>query len=127
MILVSELAKDECPVAKKELNKLPTNPKEVEDLRRCSATNPLIVFTFDELRKMTDNFRQDHMLGGGGFGSVYKGFLYDDLEERIPPVPVAVKVHDGDNSHQGHREWLVITTPPFILTYIHIYMYVWML
>ncbi|XP_035838462.1 probable serine/threonine-protein kinase PBL16 isoform X1 [Helianthus annuus] len=104
----SELAKDESSIAKRkeELNKLPSNPKEVEDLRRSSATNPLIVFTFDELRKMTDNFRQDHMLGGGGFGSVYKGFLYDDLEERIPPVPVAVKVHDGDNSHQGHREWL---------------------
>ncbi|KAK9062466.1 hypothetical protein SSX86_019652 [Deinandra increscens subsp. villosa] len=106
----SELAKDESSMAKKkeELHKLPSNPKEVEDLRRCSATNPLIVFKFDELRKMTDNFRQDHMLGGGGFGSVYKGFLNDDLDERIPPVPVAVKVHDGDNSHQGHREWLVI-------------------
>ncbi|XP_076956104.1 putative serine/threonine-protein kinase PBL16 [Bidens hawaiensis] len=104
----SELAKDEASMAKRkeELKKLPSNPKEVEDLRRSSATNPLIVFTFDELRKMTDNFRQDHMLGGGGFGSVYKGFLYDDLEERVPPVPVAVKVHDGDNSHQGHREWL---------------------
>ncbi|KAD7478145.1 hypothetical protein E3N88_01281 [Mikania micrantha] len=104
----SELAKEEASKAKRkeELKKLPSNPKEVEDLRRCSATNPLIVFTFDELRKMTDNFRQDHMLGGGGFGSVYKGFLSDDLEERIPPVPVAVKVHDGDNSYQGHREWL---------------------
>ncbi|KAI3794855.1 hypothetical protein L1987_37495 [Smallanthus sonchifolius] len=103
-----ELPKDEGPMVKRkeELSKLPSNPKEVEDLRRCYATNPLIVFTFDELRKMTDNFRQDHMLGGGGFGSVYKGFLYDDLEERIPPVPVAVKVHDGDNSYQGHREWL---------------------
>ncbi|XP_076900498.1 putative serine/threonine-protein kinase PBL16 isoform X1 [Bidens hawaiensis] len=104
----SELPKDEASMAKRkeELKKLPSNPKEVEDLRRSSATNPLIVFTFDELRKMTDNFRQDHMLGGGGFGSVYKGFLYDDVEERVPPVPVAVKVHDGDNSHQGHREWL---------------------
>lgn len=105
----SELPKDEDSMAKrkKEESKLPSNPEEVEDFRRSSATNPLIVFTFDELRKITGNFRQDHMLGGGGFGSVYKGFLYDDeLKEKVPPVPVAVKVHDGDNSYQGHREWL---------------------
>ncbi|KAL7613169.1 hypothetical protein Lser_V15G06358 [Lactuca serriola] len=79
----SELTRDESSLArrKEEDNKLPSNPEEVEDFRRSSATNPLIVFTFDELRKITGNFRQDHMLGGGGFGSVYKGFLEDDLKE----------------------------------------------
>ncbi|KAK9224288.1 hypothetical protein WN943_009321 [Citrus x changshan-huyou] len=85
--------------AKKEYSKLPSNPKEVEDLRRDSAANPLIAFTYDELRIITANFRQDRVLGGGGFGCVYKG-------EGLQPVPVAVKVHDGDNSYQGHREWL---------------------
>ena len=93
---------------KDENRKLPSNPEEVEDLRRSSATNPLIVFTFDELKKITENFRQDYMLGGGGFGIVYKGFVTKDLSKGLHPVPVAVKVHDGDNSFQGHREWLVI-------------------
>lgn len=92
--------KDDC--------KLPSNPKEVEDLRRDSAANPLIAFTFDELKIITGNFRQDRVLGGGGFGSVYKGFISEDLREGLPPLPVAVKVHDGDDSYQGHREWLVI-------------------
>ncbi|XP_034688909.1 probable serine/threonine-protein kinase PBL16 isoform X2 [Vitis riparia] len=90
----------------KDIRKLPSNPEEVEDLRRDSAANPLIVFTFNELKQITGNFRQDYVLGGGGFGSVYKGFITEDLMEGLQPLPVAVKVHDGDNSFQGHREWL---------------------
>ncbi|KAG2675290.1 hypothetical protein I3760_13G176600 [Carya illinoinensis] len=88
-------------------SKLPSNPKEVEDLRRDSAANPLIAFTFNELKIITGNFRPDRVLGGGGFGSVYKGFISEDLREGLPSLPVAVKVHDGDNSYQGHREWLL--------------------
>ncbi|CAL5214272.1 unnamed protein product [Lathyrus oleraceus] len=87
-------------------SKLPSNPKEVEDLRRDSAANPLIAFTYDELKMITGHFRPDRVLGGGGFGSVYKGFISEELREGLPSIPVAVKVHDGDNSHQGHREWL---------------------
>ncbi|XP_042472211.1 auxin-responsive protein IAA17-like [Zingiber officinale] len=51
--------------------------------------------------------RQDHVLGVGGFGRVYKGLISEDLRDGLQPLQVAVKVHDGDNSHQGHREWLV--------------------
>jgi len=88
-------------------SKLPSNPEEVEDLRRDSAANPLIVFSYDELKTITANFRPDRVLGGGGFGSVYKGFISEELRQGLPTLAVAVKVHDGDNSHQGHREWLV--------------------
>ncbi|KAL9270414.1 putative serine/threonine-protein kinase PBL16 [Drosera capensis] len=88
------------------VKKLPSNPEEVEDLRRDSATNPLTVFTFEEIKIVTANFRPDRLLGGGGFCSVYKGFVSDDLQEELKPLQVAVKVHDGCNSHQGHREWL---------------------
>ncbi|KAK4607954.1 hypothetical protein RGQ29_001680 [Quercus rubra] len=106
-IMLSHLAEQSPSVReRKEDSKLPSNPEEVEDLRRDSATNPLIAFTFNELKIITGNFRQDRVLGGGGFGSVYKGFISEDLREGLPPIPVAVKVHDGDNSHQGHREWL---------------------
>ncbi|TQD96618.1 hypothetical protein C1H46_017779 [Malus baccata] len=104
----SESPKDQSPSVKhrEDDSKLPSNPEEVEILRRDSAANPLIAFTFSELKIITANFRQDQMLGGGGFGSVYKGFITEDLREGIDPLPVAVKVHDGDNSYQGHREWL---------------------
>lgn len=38
---------------------------------------------------------------------MYKGFITENLREGLQPLQVAVKVHDGDNSYQGHREWLV--------------------
>ncbi|XP_042516191.1 probable serine/threonine-protein kinase PBL16 [Macadamia integrifolia] len=91
---------------RKEDSKLPSNPEEVEYIRRDSATNHLIAFSYNELKIITGNFRQDYVLGGGGFGSVYKGIITEDIREGFQPLQVAVKVHDGDNSYQGHREWL---------------------
>ncbi|KAK1271273.1 putative receptor-like protein kinase [Acorus gramineus] len=105
----SESPKIQSPSQKEEPqddNKMPSNPEEVEDLRKDLGVNPLIAFTSEELKTITDNFRQDRVLGGGGFGCVYEGFITDDLREGIQPLQVAVKVHDGDNSFQGHREWL---------------------
>ncbi|KAK6137797.1 hypothetical protein DH2020_028456 [Rehmannia glutinosa] len=88
---VSSNAKSESPKdhqspsekVRKNDNKLPSNPEEVEDLRRSMAANPLTVFTFNELRAITGNFRQDYMLGGGGFGNVYKGYISEDLREEF--------------------------------------------
>ncbi|CAI0440507.1 unnamed protein product [Linum tenue] len=106
--ILADSPREQCPSEKprKDMRKLPSNPQEVEDLRRDSAANPLIAFTFEELKKMTSNFRQDRVLGGGGFGNVYKGSITEDLRDGMQPVEVAVKVHDGHNSYQGHREWL---------------------
>ncbi|KAK9146858.1 hypothetical protein Sjap_006761 [Stephania japonica] len=58
------------------------------------------VFTFRELAAATKNFRQECLLGEGGFGRVYKGRL-----ESTGQV-VAVKQLDR-NGLQGNREFLV--------------------
>ncbi|RLN38624.1 putative receptor-like protein kinase [Panicum miliaceum] len=91
-----------------EEHKLPSNPGEVEALRRgassASARNPLVAFSFAELRRVASDFRKDALIGGGGFGRVYKGSFSPPGGAAL--LPVAVKVHDGDNSFQGHREWL---------------------
>ncbi|CAN1805625.1 Probable serine/threonine-protein kinase PBL7 [Linum perenne] len=57
-------------------------------------------FTFRELAIATNNFRKECLLGEGGFGRVYKGYL-----ESINQV-VAIKQLDRNGS-QGNREFLV--------------------
>ncbi|KAL7113288.1 hypothetical protein ACP275_04G053200 [Erythranthe tilingii] len=57
-------------------------------------------FTFRELASATKNFRQEYLLGEGGFGRVYKGRL--EKTEQM----VAVKQLDR-NGLQGNREFLV--------------------
>ncbi|KAM0879082.1 hypothetical protein ACQ4PT_034427 [Festuca glaucescens] len=63
-------------------------------------------FTYKELEKITNNFQQ--VLGQGGFGYVYNGFLEDGTQ-------VAVKLR-SHSSNQGVKEFLAETE---ILTRIH--------
>ncbi|RZR81666.1 hypothetical protein BHM03_00007947 [Ensete ventricosum] len=93
-----------------EVSKLPSNPEEVEDLRRDSAANPLVAFSFNEIKLITENFRKSSILGVGGFGSVYRGFITEHPEMGLQPLQVAVKVHDAGNGYQGHTEWLVLNS-----------------
>ncbi|KAL3619806.1 putative serine/threonine-protein kinase pix13 [Castilleja foliolosa] len=67
----------------------------------------LKVFTLAELKRATRNFRPDTVLGEGGFGRVFKGYVDD---KTLAPskvgvgMPVAVKKSDPD-SEQGLKEW----------------------
>ncbi|KAE9594388.1 hypothetical protein Lal_00001095 [Lupinus albus] len=65
-------------------------------------------FTFNELRTATRNFRPDSLVGEGGFGSVFKGWI--DEQTLSPTKPgtgfvIAVKRLNQESS-QGHSEWL---------------------
>ncbi|CAM8953981.1 unnamed protein product [Rhodiola kirilowii] len=68
----------------------------------------LKAFTFSELKSATRNFRPDSLLGEGGFGYVFKGWI--DEQTRTPAKPgygmvVAVKKLKPEG-FQGHKEWL---------------------
>ncbi|RXH89529.1 hypothetical protein DVH24_031886 [Malus domestica] len=82
-----------------------STPKEAEELKVASQ---LRKFTFDELKSVTRNFRPVNLLGEGGFGCVYKGWIDEHGTTPVKPgagLAVAVKTlnHEG---LQGHKEWL---------------------
>nr|CAB3496353.1 unnamed protein product [Digitaria exilis] len=83
----------------------PTPRTETEILESCNVRK----FTFSELKGSTRNFRPDSLLGEGGFGSVFKGWMDERTLAPVKPgtgMIVAVKKLKLD-SFQGHREWLV--------------------
>lgn len=71
----------------------------------------LRVFSLAELKAATRNFRSDSVLGEGGFGKVYKGWLDDKASGRT--TLIAVKKLNSE-SMQGFEEWKV---PTYLPTY----------
>ncbi|KAH7652615.1 Non-specific serine/threonine protein kinase protein [Dioscorea alata] len=72
------------------------------------SSSKLKIFTFNELKNATRNFRPDSFIGEGGFGRVFKGWI--DEHTFAPSKPgfglvVAVKKLKTEGS-QGHKEWL---------------------
>ncbi|KAG4974018.1 hypothetical protein AAZX31_11G135600 [Glycine max] len=59
--------------------------------------NDLRLFSFSDLKSATRAFSRALLVGEGGFGSVYRGFLDQN--------DVAIKQLNR-NGHQGHKEWI---------------------
>ncbi|XP_078442336.1 putative serine/threonine-protein kinase PIX13 [Wolffia australiana] len=80
---------------------------EMEPNGRILESADLRVYTFGELKSATRNFRPDSVLGEGGFGRVFKGWVD---EKTLNPAKsgcgkvVAVKKLNQD-SIQGWEEW----------------------
>ena len=73
------------------------------------VASQLLKFTFNELKAATRNFRPESILGEGGFGCVFKGWIEENGTALVKPdtgLTVAVKDlnHEG---LQGHKEWVV--------------------
>ncbi|KAJ4844834.1 hypothetical protein Tsubulata_020577, partial [Turnera subulata] len=83
----------------------PSSPLCIEDLSNSFVGSKLYTFTFAELRVITENFSRSNLIGEGGFGPVYKGFIDDKLRRGLEAQPVAVKSLDLDGL-QGHKEWM---------------------
>ncbi|XP_021659352.2 receptor-like cytoplasmic kinase 176 isoform X2 [Hevea brasiliensis] len=85
---------------------VPSTPRTEGEILQSSN---LKSFSYSELKAATRNFRPDSVLGEGGFGCVYKGWI--DEHSLTPGKPgtgmiVAVK-RLNQESFQGHQEWLL--------------------
>ncbi|KAK4493099.1 hypothetical protein RD792_018057 [Penstemon davidsonii] len=70
-----------------------------------SSSQPI---EFEEIKKATKNFQPDLLLGNGGFGHVYKGWIHEyNLKAAKPGFGMAVAVKKW-NPHglQGRQEWM---------------------
>lgn len=68
----------------------------------------LRIFSFAELKAATKNFRSDTLLGEGGFGKVYKGWLEEKPSSKNGSGSVIAVKKLKSESVQGFREWQVL-------------------
>jgi hypothetical protein len=81
----------------------------IKELREGAGYSNVHIFTYQELRLATKQFRPDFILGEGGFGHVYKGWIDEHTYTAAKPgsgMVVAVKRLKPEG-FQGHKEWLV--------------------
>jgi len=81
-----------------------------DEHRRSSLRLENRRFTYEDLEMITNNFQR--VIGRGGFGYVYEGFLEDGTQ-------VAVKMR-SQSSNQGAKEFLTEVTISFQTHAIHI-------
>lgn len=79
--------------------------KDIDVLRGTPAYSDVEIFAFEEMKFATKNFRPDLILGEGGFGVVYKGFIDKNVRPGFKTMQVAIKELNREG-FQGDREWL---------------------
>ncbi|KAK7392478.1 hypothetical protein VNO78_20917 [Psophocarpus tetragonolobus] len=93
-----------------ELNSMDASDTSTDSLKRSAfpslsqRSSNLRVFTVSELKTATKSFSRSVMLGEGGFGCVYKGFIKSE-DDPSTKIEVAVK-QLGRRGIQGHKEWV---------------------
>lgn len=84
---------------------VPPTPRSEGEILQSSNVRS---FSFSELKTATRNFRPDSVLGEGGFGSVFKGWIDENTFAPAKPgtgMVIAVKRLNQEGL-QGHKEWL---------------------
>ncbi|KAL0826746.1 hypothetical protein Bca101_050423 [Brassica carinata] len=84
---------------------LPLPPKNIKDLQTTPGYENVDIFTYQEMKLATKQFRPDYILGEGGFGVVYKGLIDDNVRPGYNSTKVAIKELNPEG-FQGDREWL---------------------
>ena len=85
--------------------KLSTWEDSCSQTREDSSTQSAKIFTQDQLNKATKNFDENLIIGKGGYGTVYKGFLDD---KRIVAIKRS-KIIDRSQIQQFINEVVVLS------------------
>ncbi|ESW18191.1 hypothetical protein PHAVU_006G020700 [Phaseolus vulgaris] len=83
-------------------------PKASESNITASISSSLKSFSLNDLKEATKNFRRENLIGEGGFGRVFKGWIDENTYGPTRPgtgIVVAIK-NLKPESFQGHKEWL---------------------
>lgn len=100
---------------KDPLHEKPPSEQVIIPVREPKSSDEILqggnlrIFSYLDLKSATRNFRPDSLLGEGGFGSVYKGWIDEHgttAAKAGTGLTVAVKQLNQEGL-QGHREWLV--------------------
>nr|XP_043628955.1 receptor-like cytoplasmic kinase 176 [Erigeron canadensis] len=87
---------------------VPPSPRSPRSQTEILQSGNLKPFSFNVLKMATRNFRPDSVLGEGGFGSVFKGWIDEQTLAAAKPgtgTVIAVKRLNQEGL-QGHQEWL---------------------
>ncbi|CAK9135622.1 unnamed protein product [Ilex paraguariensis] len=88
-----------------KISSVPLTPRSEGEILEASN---LKSFSFNELNIATRCFRPDSVLGEGGFGCVFKGWIDEQTLKAAKPgtgIVIAVK-RLNQEGFQGHKEWL---------------------
>ncbi|EEF30771.1 Protein kinase APK1B, chloroplast precursor, putative [Ricinus communis] len=83
-------------------------PSTCEIEGKILQSSDLKIFCHNELKEATENFSLCNLLGNGGFGSVFKGWIDEHLLNATRPetgMAVAVKMLK-EKGYEGQQEWL---------------------
>ncbi|XP_073291717.1 probable serine/threonine-protein kinase PBL10 [Primulina huaijiensis] len=102
---VSTDGNDDISISSSKLSSVESVPRSEGEILQSPN---LKSFSYADLKLATRNFRPDSVVGGGGFGSVFKGWVDEKLFTAAKPgtgLVIAVKKLNQE-SLQGHKEWL---------------------
>lgn len=107
------MSRDGCDISSSSRNSsssIPITPRSEGEILQSAN---LKSFSYSDLKTATRNFRPDSILGEGGFGSVFKGWIDEHSLVATKPgtgIVIAVK-RLNQHGFQGHKEWLVSKIP----------------
>ncbi|KAI3678972.1 hypothetical protein L6452_38276 [Arctium lappa] len=72
----------------------------VSALDSITGSTTLIRYTIDDVKEATRNFSRDNIIGKGGYGNVYKGFLTDGSEVALKRFKNCSAAGDASFTHE---------------------------